>query len=147
MSQNSPQVDGAERFLARSPPLRQGCAGRVVAARRLLGLTTMGQPGCHRPGHPEGARAFGPRRVRSANTAFGSSGWRISLREVEKTSALFLAGFSSLKAVWERTGKQRKINDFRGAGGRAERWSRERAGGALLTRGSADRELDSHSLA
>lgn len=39
----------------------------------------------------------------------------------EKSPALFLAAFSSLKAVWERIGKQREINDFPGAGGRAER--------------------------
>lgn len=38
----------------------------------------------------------------------------------------FYAGFSSLKAAGERTGKQWEINDFPAAGGRAEVHSEER---------------------
>lgn len=71
LSQNSPQVDGTERFLARSPPLCPGCAGRVVTARGLLGLTTDGTTRLSPPRPLAGSESLWNLCVRSANTSFG----------------------------------------------------------------------------
>lgn len=85
----------------------------------------MGHAGSHRPGHPKNERertfetcctwrAINPQKHICKPWLEDQSAGRW------KTSALFLAGFSLLKAAGERTGKQWEINDFPAAGGRAE---------------------------
>lgn len=105
--------DRTERFLARSPgpcPV----PGVLWQQAACWDCQQTGEPGCHRP-------ATRRQRQGTPDTSFPALRGGAPASDVEKTSALFLAGFSSPKAVWEGTGKRREINDFPAAGGRAER--------------------------
>lgn len=141
LSRNNPWVVWTQRFLARSQPPHQVCDKREPCCGSMQLVETNNRwvmPAHTAPATRKRARAFETcctRRAINAHNLICKPWMEDQSSGRWKTSVLFLAVFTSPKAARERTGKQWEINDIPAAGGRAELYSKEKAGRARARSG------------